>query len=173
MTYLIAEPVNRQNLRAIAEIVRKKMGYNNVLYFPIMQLLEHKMPTWFEGFHYEVVLLSDFPSNIHAETDIKEKVIRIREDVYNGAVNNVGRDRMTIAHEIAHYILLVVNGVKLYRSFQDSKPVAYRDPEWQAKALAGEILCGSHLIKGMPAYLIEQKCGISEKAAEYIASRNR
>jgi len=172
MINFIAEPVNLEQLRAIAKVVRSKMGYDDTLYFPVMKLLEFKMPLWFKGFHYEVKEVSYFPPDIHADIDIEEKVIRIREDVYYGACNGVGRDRMTIAHEISHYILLIVNGVKLFRSFTDAKPDAFRDPEWQAKALAGEILCGKHLIQEMPAYLIEQNCGISREAAEYIVSRN-
>lgn len=75
--------------------------------------------------------------------------IRIREDVYEGAVRGNGQDRMTITREIAHYVLLIVCGVKFARSFGDTPVVAYKDPEWQAKALAGEIMCPADIIKHM------------------------
>jgi hypothetical protein len=170
MMNFIAEPLKRSQLRAIAMVIRTKIGCQNTLYFPVMELLEHKMPDWFDGFHFEISPDGYFPPDIHAETAIEEKIIRIREDIYNGACNGNGRDRMTVAHEISHYILLVVQGLKLYRSFSGSKPEAFRDPEWQAKALAGEILCPYHLIKGMPAFVIAKKCGVSMPAAEYITS---
>jgi Zn-dependent peptidase ImmA (M78 family) len=131
-----------------------------------MELLERLMPLWFRGFSFEIVPKSYFPPNIHAETDIEHKVILIREDVYLGAINENGRDRMTIIHEIAHYILLIVNGIKLHRNFSSEKPKAYCDPEWQAKALAGELLCPYHLIGGMAAPQIALACGVSDQAAQ-------
>jgi len=164
---LIAEPVSRIQLRRLATLIRKKAGYKDTLYFPVMELLERKMPLWFRGFSFEIMPKSYFPPNIHAETDIERKVILIREDVYLGAINKIGRDRMTIIHEIAHYILLVVNGIKLHRNFSGAKPKAFRDPEWQAKALAGELLCPYHLIGGMSTTQIASTCGVSDDAAQY------
>ena len=41
----------------------------------------------------------------HGETFPDEHIIRIREDVYLGAVNGCGRDGMTIAHEVGHLFL--------------------------------------------------------------------
>jgi Zn-dependent peptidase ImmA (M78 family) len=165
----IAEPMKRVELRTIARFIREKAGYKHKLHFPIMLFLEHHMPLLFKGFHYEIVPKSYFPPAIHAETDVENHVIRIREDVYLGAINEEGRDRMTIAHEIAHYILIVVNGIKLYRTFSNAPLEAFRDPEWQAKALAGEIMCPYDLVRNMPAYQIQEKCGVSEQAAGYTA----
>jgi hypothetical protein len=132
-----AEPVSRSKLRAIAKVVRELSGYKNELYFPIIPFMEYKMHLLFSGFHHEIMPKSYFPPAIHGETAVEEQVIRIREDVYLGAIGGMGRDRMTIAHEVGHYILLVAKGLKLYRSFAESKIEAFRDPEWQAKALAG------------------------------------
>lgn len=164
---LIAEPLQRIRLRAIAAKLRELSKYGDVLLFPIVQFIEHKMPLLFPGFHLEIMPKAYFPFNIHAETDIKERVIRIREDVYHGAIRGFGRDRMTLAHEIGHYILLVAKESKLYRSFEGVTIEAYRDPEWQAKALAGELLCPFHLIKGMAAPQIALACGVSDQAAQY------
>jgi Zn-dependent peptidase ImmA (M78 family) len=164
---LIAEPLQRIRLRAIATKLRELSGSNDKLYFPIVQFIEHIMPCFFLGFHLEVMPIDYFPPNIHAETEIKEKVIRIREDVYHGAIRGFGRDRMTLAHEVGHYILLVAKGLKLYRSFKETDIEAFRDPEWQAKALAGELLCPFHLIKGMAAPQIALACGVSDMAAQY------
>jgi Zn-dependent peptidase ImmA (M78 family) len=164
---IIAEPVQRIKLRKIAYVVREWAGCKNELYFPVMPFLEHKMPLLFSGFHHEIMPKSYFPTDIHGETDVKEQVVRIREDVYLGAIQGMGRDRMTVTHEVGHYILLVAKGLKLYRSFAGLKIEAFRDPEWQAKALAGEILCPYHLIGGMSAPQIASACGVSDEAAGY------
>jgi len=162
---LIAEPIKRVTLRALALKIRELSDNSDELYFQIVRFMEHKMPLLFPGFHHEIMPMDYFPSNIHAETDIEKRVIRIREDVYNGAICRVGRDRMTIAHEVGHYILLVAKGLKLYRSFAGAKIEAFRDPEWQAKAFAGELLCPFNLIKGMAPPQIALACGVSEDAA--------
>jgi hypothetical protein len=165
---VIAEPIQRSTLRTLAKKIRELSNYGDVLLFPIVQFIEHEMPRLFPGFHLEVMPTTGyFPPNIHAETDIKDRVIRIREDVYHRAIRGFGRDRMTLAHEVGHYILLVAKGLKLYRSFSETDIEAFRDPEWQAKALAGEILCPFHLIKGMAASQIALACGVSDEAAQY------
>jgi len=164
---IIAEAISRTQLRELTKVLRKYSGYKDELHFPIVKFVEHKMPKLFSGFSFEVKPKNYFPANIHAETDIKKRVIRVREDIYLGAINGIGRDRMTIAHEIGHYILLVVKGQKFYRSFKITEIEAYRDPEWQAKAFAAELLCPYHLIKGMAAYQIALACGVSEQAASY------
>jgi len=164
---VIAEPLQRTRLRAIAAKIRELAGNRNIIYFPIVEFVEHKMPRLFPGFHLEIVPKSYFPPGIHGETLVDEQVIRIREDVYLGAICENGRDRMTIAHEVGHYILLVVKGVNFYRSFDNKKIEAFRDPEWQAKAFAGELLCPFHLIKGMATPQIALACGVSDEAASY------
>jgi len=163
----IAEPIQRNKLRTLANVLREHSGYKDELYFPIVQFVEYKMPRLFPDFHLEIVPKSYFSLNTHGETSIDERVIRIREDVYLGAVSGMGRDRMTIAHEVGHYTLLVAKGLKLYRSFEDTKVEAFRDPEWQAKALAGELLCPYHLIGGMAVPQIMSACGVSDTAAQY------
>ena len=68
-------------------------------------------------------------------------------------------------HEIAHYLLIVVCGVKFARSFADEQVKTYEDPEWQAKALAGEIMCDAKLIRYMSPTEIMSECGVSWTAA--------
>jgi hypothetical protein len=71
-----------------------------------MPFLEHNMPLLFSGFHHEVMPKSYFPPDIHGETSVEERLIRIREDIYLGAIQGMGRDRVTVGHEVGHYILL-------------------------------------------------------------------
>lgn len=93
------------------------LDLTNELYFPIVEVLEilHKFD---EDAHFEIVEADELEENEHAVTDIISKTIKIRSDVYEGACNGVGRDRMTIAHEFAHFITLCVCGFRLARSFR-------------------------------------------------------
>jgi hypothetical protein len=162
-----AEPLSRAQLRALALQIRTVVGLEDRVYFPVLKFLELVMPVWFPPFQYDIAPKSEFPPSIHAYTDVLHHTIRIRSDVYDGACAGRGRDRMTIAHEIAHYMLLVVCGFKFARSFGPDPAVPYKDPEWQAKALAGEMMCLHHLINGMNPRQIARACGVSLKAANY------
>ncbi len=169
----IAEPLQRSQIRDLACQLREALGMNNTLHFPVAPFLEHIMPRTIDGFHYEIVDQDFFPpqkrGEKHAEIDIVNRIIRIREDVYLGAVDQNsrwhGRDRMTIMHEIAHFILLVICGVKFSRSFGAETVPRYKNPEWQAKALAGEIMCPAHLITDLTVEEIISQCGVSKSAA--------
>lgn len=116
----IAEPLQRRQLRNLALYINSLLGLQNELYFPVLPFFERVMPCLFEGFTYEIVPKDTFPKGKHADTDVVNHCIRIREDVYYGAANGNGRDRMTIVHEAAHYILLVICGVKFDGSFATS-----------------------------------------------------
>ncbi|MCL2665188.1 MAG: hypothetical protein FWE82_06210, partial [Defluviitaleaceae bacterium] len=116
MTY-IAEPLSRKQLRQLALQLRQLIGFENTPHFPVIVFLENIMPLIFPGFYYEIATESELGANRHGDTDVANMCIRIREDVYIGALEGSGRDRMTIAHEIAHYILLVECGIKFARTF--------------------------------------------------------
>jgi Zn-dependent peptidase ImmA (M78 family) len=71
---------------------------------------------------------------------------------------------MTIAHEIGHFFTICICVFKFERNFSRSLP-SFRDPEWQAKCFAGELLAPAHLIGGMNHFEIAEQCGISLDAA--------
>jgi Zn-dependent peptidase ImmA (M78 family) len=145
--------------------IRIKLGLENVRYFPVVQLLE-LMSVLFPKFHFEVVEDDDLPRDVHADTDVENHIIRIKRSVYDGACNGNGRDRMTIAHEIGHYLLLCVWGFRFQRNFANNAIPLYQDPEWQAKCFAGELLIAAHLVKDMNPCEIMDICGVSMSAAE-------
>ena len=157
-------------LRRLAKKIREMLDLTGELYFPIIEVLEilHKFD---EDAHFEIVEADELEENEHAVTDVITKTIKIRADVYEGACNGVGRDRMTIAHEFAHFITLCVCGFRLARSFGDVDIPPYRDPEWQAKCLAGELMIDSDLVKGMSHSEVSEKCGVSYDAAKFQLSK--
>ena len=160
------EPKSREELRYLAVLLRRKLGMEDAIYFPIVKVLDI-MCDLRPNFSYEIVEDSKLPDNVHADTDIVHETIRIRESVYNGACDENGRDRMTIAHEICHYFTLVEYGFKLQRRFSNTTIKAYEDPEWQAKCMAGELMIPKGLTQGMNSSEIMIKCGVSNSAANY------
>ena len=140
------------------------------MYFPIVNVLE-VIHIFDDDAHFEIVEANELEPNEHAVTDINTKTIKIRSDVYDGACEGVGCDRMTIAHEFAHFITLCVCGFRLARSFDDAPIPTYCDPEWQAKCLAGELMVDSDLVKGMSAIEISVACGVSLPAAKMQLSK--
>lgn len=166
MVEYVVEAKSRRQLRSLASILRKHLGLENELYFPVVELLD-VMYEIFPRFSYEIVPDSTFPSNVHADTDVMNHHIRIKESVYNGAAEGNGRDRMTIAHEIGHYFTLCFCGFQFQRNFKKEVVPAYRSPEWQAKCFAGELLIDFDLVYNMQPYEIVDKCGVSYEAAYY------
>lgn len=164
MSKYCVEGKSRNDLRKLAKSIRKTLGIENELYFPAVEVLEI-LQEFDENAHYEIVTADELEDGEHAVTDIANKVIKIREDVYEGAYNGNGRDRMTIVHEFAHFVMLCILGFKLARTFDYVEIPAYKDPEWQAKCLAGELMMDSELINNMSVSEIVKKCGVSLPAA--------
>lgn len=168
---IISQSLSRKKIRNIVNVFRNYLGLSDVLYFPVMQVLEN-INRFDCDAYFEVVQKEELETaEAHAETDILNKCIKIRQDVYDRACAGYGRDRLTIAHELGHFILILLCGIKFHRSFDGEQPKAYNDPEWQAKCFAGELLIPAHLIKNMTAEEVALKCGVSFDAAEFQLSK--
>lgn len=159
------EPKSRADLRKLANELRNILGLQNILWIPIVEILD-VLPDIFPDFSYEIVEDTEMPASIHAETDIKTGHIRIKESVYNRACNGEGRDRMTIAHEIGHYFTICYCDFKIYCNYAEGNIPSYRDPEWQAKCFAGEFMVSKKLTKNMTPREISISCGVSIDAAK-------
>lgn len=96
------EAKTRNELRTLAQAVRAKLGYTQDDAINPLALLE-TLHFWDPDAHFEVVEASELRSKDHAVTDIVHKTIKIRSDVYDGACNGNGRDRMTLVHEFSHF----------------------------------------------------------------------
>ena len=163
----MVEARSRQDLRSLANVLRSRLGLENCIFFPIVKLLDIFSEIFPDTFSYEIVEDDVLPENTHADTDISRGHIRIKESVYNGACEGNGRDRMTIAHEIGHFLTLDILGFKLKRNFSTNKIPPYCDPEWQAKCFAGELLVPAHLVSNLSPDQIASQCGVSKAAAKF------
>lgn len=130
-------PCSRMNLRAIAANIHKALRYDGASPFPVVKVVELVLPKLIPDFEFQVVSKAVLGEE-HGRTYPDKHLMYIREDVYEGACIGCGRDRFTIAHELSHQLLHEGIDVSLARS--DSQHKTYEDSEWQANALAGELL---------------------------------
>lgn len=168
----VAQPMSRRNIRNLANFFRKELGLTNEKYFPVIQVLEWGLAIIDEDFQYEIQDMHEMGTR-HGLTYPDQSKIIIREDVYENAINGLGRDRLTIAHEIGHYLMHDTKNLALARTGNGQKIAAYLDPEWQANAFAGELLAPPHIIRGMTPFRISRECGLSMQAAEMQLKHSR
>lgn len=165
MHFYVANPMSRAKIRETVLYLRDTFGLSKDLYFPVMEFLEFGMEQVDKKFSYEILTRKEMGS-CYGITYPEKNLITLREDVYDRAVEGVPRDRFTVAHEIAHYLLHSPKTVAYARAKGKESVPAYLDPEWQANAFAGEILAPPDLIRGMTAAEVERYCGVSRPVAE-------
>lgn len=93
--------------------------------------------------------------------------ILLREDVYEGACNNEGFHRFTVAHELGH-VILHKDQIGFARAFEHNDKV-YCNSEWQANEFAGALLVPENEIISQNLfnpYLIADKYAVSLECAQ-------
>lgn len=120
-----------------------------------------------------VNLLTKGNCQLHVDNSMREEgktfitgdAICLREDVYDNLLNHELRARFTSLHELAHRILHCRPNSGIAQCRTNNIP-KYCDPEWQADALAGALLCPAEQIKKlnlsidniMDRYLVSRPC---------------
>jgi hypothetical protein len=158
----VVPPLSRKDIRNYADDIRTHLKITSP-YFPIVEVVEFALPKVIKGFYLDVCdeaeMTERFGRGCHGMTFPDENVMHIREDVYNRARRDEGRDRLTIAHEVAH--LLLHSGLRFARRASPNTPL-YATSEWQANAFGGELLM---------SYRHVQNCtSVSEAAALFKIS---
>lgn len=166
----MAAPLSRQQVRSIARFIRKLDGTENDLYFDIVRFIENKLPKLIPSFSL-IVEEKSVLGECHGLTYPDRDEIHIREDVYERALEGIGRDRLTMAHELFHLLQHEKQNISYARINSKREIEAFRDPEWQADAFGGELLVPAHLIHNMTAKKIANKCKVSLEAATYQLSK--
>lgn len=169
------EPLSLKQIRMIGKRLREvlfQLGFIRSVdekYIDIVKLYEYFLQGI--GIEFEIASIEEMGSK-HGETLIGKNKIRIREDVYDRACDGYGRDRLTMAHELGHLLLHKLDTISFARDLEDREMPAYRDPEWQANAFAGEFLAPYELIKEEDIKTIAREHGVTEKAAK-VQKRER
>lgn len=88
--------MSRSNIRRLAKEFRKIFDLEKVLYFPIVPFIEWVLGQL--GLELEIVSISDMP-RAYGVTNPGTETMKIRQDVYEGALNGNPRDRFTLCHD--------------------------------------------------------------------------
>ena len=165
----IADPLSTKDIWRIVGDIRRIVGLENDLYFPVVKFAELTLQK-VDGTYNFIVRDREKMPDKYAYYDPVNNEMVVREDVYEMACNNDGRHRFTIAHEIGHYFLHR-DGVKLARLNSNIALQAYRKPEWQANTFASELLMPHKLIRGLNVDEVQQRCCTSGQAAEIALNK--
>ena len=162
----IATPQSRANIRANVLRIRKSLGYEHELYFPIVEFLEIQYVKFDPEFNLIIVEDNELESGVQALAIPEEHTIRVKQSVYEGAVDGVGVHRLSLAHEFGHIIMHGAQSpIILQRNTAYRKIKAFEDPDWQAEVFGAELLVPHNLIDGMTAEEIAESCQVSLKCA--------
>ncbi len=162
-----AKPLSRRKIRVMARKFREVMGIHDCYNVDVIEILDKKIVEIFPDVVIDIVPKEEM-DNFHGLTYPEEGIIRIREDVYLGALAGVGRDKITIMHEVFHLLFHTDDNIVVLEGFarNDKNLPAYKNPEWQANCFAGEVLMGHDLIKDLSVNEIVEFCGVSYAAAK-------
>lgn len=167
---LLVAPASTRALWDFAEKVRSVFVGESQICFPIMDVLEFRLPSLEEGYYLDVCDKAEMGAE-EGLVVAGSNCIKLRKDVYEGAWNDVGRDRFTACHEFAHYLLH--RHVAMARVRDDSHPV-YRDAEWQADTFAGGLLMSARHLRHLGcAEDAAIQCGMTSVAASVMWSKYR
>lgn len=165
-TYQEAPSMNLRQMEKMGGDIRDFLGVTGARWLPIAKIIEHILPEKYgDAYCFRVLTRAEMGDN-HGYADLDDGELVLREDVYDGMLANVGRDRMTATHEMCH--LYLHDRARLYRRMSPEPPPPWRDPEWQAKCLAGVIMMPAPMIKGCVSIRqIVTEFGVSEPAARH------
>lgn len=158
-------PLTRKDIRQVAIELRRKFGFSDRNEFPIMKFIEHVLPLVDLDFTLDVVEDRELGS-ILAETVPELHIIRVKKSVYEGACKNHYWHRMTLAHELGHYILHTSPNICYAKGSNSTYINKQFDIEKQADMFAAELLMPFNVVKNAPsAKKVAKQCNVSYKAA--------
>lgn len=156
-------PRKKRFIYDTAQLVRERFRplMGTASFVPIDRIYE-LLPLALPGFSLEVCDRAEMGTD-HGQTFPEERLIKLREDVYDGMCRGLGRDRFTGAHELGH--LFLHTGVRFARALSADAPL-YMDSEWQADTFASAFLIDEHrLPQCRTIEEVQATFGVSEAAA--------
>lgn len=164
-------PRRKVDIIEIATNVRRGLGpcVSDSGYVNLPVALEW-LPVLLPNFEFEVINARQMGFD-HGRTWPDRKLIHIREDVYDGMCQGLGRDRFTVAHELGH--LFLHPGVALARAWNENLKI-YKNSEWQADTFASALLIDEdHLAECRSVEEASRRFGVSLEAAQVRFSQRK
>lgn len=165
------KPISRKDLRKLSKIIRKIFKCKNKYFFDVIKAFE-LLPMYFSSVTTEIVLDDDPELNDVPATTVPDMngnyCIKIKESIYEGAYyKKIGGYRNHIMHEICHVILFIIGFTPYFdRTYKNNELKPFESIEWQAKALAGEVLIPYEKTINMSEKQIMHRCKVSKEAAK-------
>lgn len=181
MDYESKLPLSRVQIREIANFTRKILKIETIK-FPVLKTLEKLIDRFPNNLYYSVLLDDEFETNVMAEL-VQEGndvyCIKIRETVFEKALNGDRASLGFICHEMCHFILIHIfdagpemcvnnSGLIYARSFRDRELPRYKSMEWQAMALCGEIMIPYEKCKEYSFKQIVSRTESSDEQTKYF-----
>jgi transcriptional regulator with XRE-family HTH domain len=166
---IIVPARSTESLWSAADQVRDLFVERDEPEFPIMDVLEFRLEQFIPGFYVDVRTAEEMDGD-EGRVVAGVNGIALREDVYEGAWNRVGRDRFTACHEFGHF--LMHRQVTMARATTDKDKI-YCDSEWQADTFAGALLLSRHHAPQFDgdAQRAASACGITPAAANVMLTK--
>lgn len=162
---VVVPPLSIKAIRAHAEKLRSIFVKEDEIAFPIMEVLEFRLPKILDGFYVDI-------RDRHSMGLLEGMVIAgrnsiaLREDVYAGACNGEGRPRFTCCHELGHFFL---HGEVAMARASESFDHIYCDSEWQADTFAGSLMMSPrHLAQLNNEETAAKRCRMTPLAAHVM-----
>jgi Zn-dependent peptidase ImmA (M78 family)/transcriptional regulator with XRE-family HTH domain len=167
---ILVPPMSTEALRGFADKVRSAFVEDDQIQFPIMDVIEFRLAMVFDGFYIDVrdkQSMGEDEGRVIGGTN----GIALREDIYEGAWNGVGRDRFTACHELGHF--LMHRTITMARTREDGDKI-FCDSEWQADTFAGTLLMSPrHIHRFSDHEDAANHCGMTGAAAKVMWSKYR
>jgi hypothetical protein len=161
-------PMSYKKLEMVAEDLRpllpKVMGHGGSKWkIDSWRILEHTLPQ--AKYNYCVAGTNEL-EDCAAFCIPENKLVVIREDIYDGLFIDDAFSRSTVIHELSHIVLN--HAVTLHRGAILGKHEFFEDSEWQAKALTAAVMMPIEACKAAhSANELSQLCGTSLQASNY------
>lgn len=158
--------IDLSNIAKDIRKVAKKAGFIRINgSLNITGFYEHLSGKLPDSFQFHVAQPDEFPDSSYEGLTMPSGEILIREDVYLGATDNIGRDVFTMTHELFHW---AVHRKEFGLARADSPIKIYRDPEWQANTGASFILMPKYIVMECDGdiHQLSERCCVSPLAAE-------
>ena len=181
MDYESRLSLSRIQIREISKFARRLLEIKTIK-FPVLKALERLIDKFSNNLYYCILPDDEFETNVMAElvpegNDVY--CIKIRETVYEKAVNGDRASLGFICHEMCHFILIHIfyagpvlykceNGLVYARSLKDKELPRYKSMEWQAMALCGEIMIPYEKCKNYTFKQIVSKTKSSDEQTRYF-----
>ncbi len=163
-----ATPKSRSSIQETALNIRSRCNTSLDEPFQITKFIEFCLD--FFDYTYDICESNEM-NGTYAHIIPEKKVLKIDNDVYIAAYNNVPRHLFTLAHELGHIIFHSSIEGNLARS--NGKIAVYEDPEWQANTFAAELLAPSSAVKNLTVEEISKKYHCSNAVAKIQLSKSK